>query len=144
MGSDQVSSAASPAGPWKRLSRQAGASTLVSAARVVDTGGSVVVTPDLRNLSEMGYSVCDYQDENGESEGLRAEYYAITRVKSAQRRISVGPRDRKGCDGGKSRTVVFRDCQRQTERLASIRVPSARCRTPLDCVPTTGLAWLCL
>lgn len=107
---------------------------LASAARLVDTGGSVVVTPDMRNLSEIGYSLCDYQDEIGESEGLRAEYYAITHVKSAQRRTSVGPKGREGCGGGKSTTVVFRECQKQVERRAGIRLPAARCRSPLQCV----------
>ncbi|XP_075548112.1 AMP deaminase isoform X3 [Dermacentor variabilis] len=132
MGSDQVSTTVSPPGSWSKLCRQAGAPMLVSAARVIDTGGSVVVTPDLRNLSEIGYTLCDYQDENGESEGLRAEYYAITHVKSAQRRTSVGPKGREGCDGGKSTTVLFRDNQKQVERLAGIRMPHSRSRSPLQ------------
>ncbi|KAH7945946.1 hypothetical protein HPB49_017739 [Dermacentor silvarum] len=129
-GSDQVSTAVSPAASWSKLCR--GAPMLASAARLVDTGGSVVVTPDMRNLSEIGYSLCDYQDEIGESEGLRAEYYAITHVKSAQRRTSVGPKGREGCGGGKSTTVVFRECQKQVERRAGIRMPAARCRSPLQ------------
>ncbi|KAL3202827.1 hypothetical protein MRX96_001196 [Rhipicephalus microplus] len=127
MGSDQVSSAPTPAeGPWKRLSRQANAPTLVAAARVVDSGGSVVVTPNMRNLAEIGYSLCDYQDDNGESEALRAKYYAVTHVRSAVRSTSVGPLARKGC--AKSRTELFRDCQKQTERLAGIHLPFARLR----------------
>ncbi|XP_065304990.1 AMP deaminase 2 isoform X6 [Dermacentor albipictus] len=132
MGSDQVSTTVSPPGSWRKLCRQAGAPMLVSAARVVDSGGSVVVTPDLRNLSEISCTLCDYQDENGESEGLRAEYYAITHVKSAQRRTSVGPQGRKGCDGGKSTTVLFRDNQKQVERYAGIRLPHPRSRSSLQ------------
>ncbi|XP_075748782.1 AMP deaminase isoform X11 [Rhipicephalus microplus] len=131
MGSDQVSSAPTPAeGPWKRLSRQANAPTLVAAARVVDSGGSVVVTPNMRNLAEIGYSLCDYQDDNGESEALRAKYYAVTHVRSAVRSTSVGPLVRKGC--AKSRTELFRDCQKQTERLAGIHLPFARAQKELE------------
>lgn len=142
MGSDQVSTTPTPAeGSWMMLSRQANAPTLVSAARVVDSGGSVVVTPNLRNLSAIGYSLCDYQDDNGESEGLRAEYYAVTHVRSAVKSTSVGPKNRKGCDGGKSTTELYRDCQKQTERLAGIRLPSARCGSPRECVSTSGLVW---
>lgn len=67
----------------------------------------------------LGRSSYDYQDDNGESEALRAEYYAITRVKSAQRSTTVGTK------GGKS-TVLFWDSQKNSERRAKVNMPDRR------------------
>lgn len=120
-GTDHVSSDS-----WKKGGWQPALPLLVASSQLVDSsggGGSAVVTPDLRNLSEMGFALCDYQDENGESEAMRAEYYAITRVRSAKRRVTVGPGDRGG--RGKS-SVLFRDCQRVIERQAALHPASAR------------------
>ncbi|XP_077524435.1 AMP deaminase isoform X5 [Amblyomma americanum] len=112
--------------PWKKGGRQPAPPLLVATTHFVDTGGSVVVTPDLRSLSEMGLGLCDYQDENGESEAMRAEYYAITHVRSAQRRISVGPK------GRDKSTVLFRDTQRVTERQAALHAQSSRAQKELE------------
>ncbi|KAH7943818.1 hypothetical protein HPB52_011836 [Rhipicephalus sanguineus] len=71
-------------------------STLILAARVVVTGGRMGVTPHLRNLSQIGYFMCEHHDEDRILEILHAEYIVIKHVKNALHAIRVGPKDGKG------------------------------------------------
>lgn len=85
-----------------------------------DDGGSVL-TPERRchDSPLLSRSSLDYQDDNGESEAMRAEYYAITHVKSARRSTTVGSK------GGKSK-VLFWDSQREADRRAKVNMHDAR------------------
>ncbi|KAH7939609.1 hypothetical protein HPB52_014919 [Rhipicephalus sanguineus] len=111
-------------------------STLILAARVVVIGGRMRVTPHLRNLSQMGYFMCEHHDEDRILEILHAEYIVIKHVKNALHAISVGPKDGKGCDSRKSMTAVNKHCRKQSERRAGIRALSAYCESPPKSVST--------
>ncbi|KAH7932013.1 hypothetical protein HPB52_025017 [Rhipicephalus sanguineus] len=119
------------AGRWKRVRRQASMSMILLAARVVGIGGSMVVTPDFGNLSQIGCFFCEHHDEDRVFEIFHAEYITMKHVKNALHPIRVGPKDGKGCDSRKSMTAVHRHCRKQSERLAEIRVLSADCKSPL-------------
>ncbi|KAH7935336.1 hypothetical protein HPB52_006416 [Rhipicephalus sanguineus] len=113
-------------------------STLILAARVVVIGGRMGVTPHLRNLSQIGYFLCEHHDEDRIFEILHAEYIVIKHVKDALNAIRVGPKDGKGCDSRKPMTAVNRHCRNQSERLAGIRVLSADCKSPLKNLTEPG------
>lgn len=85
-----------------------------------DDSGSLL-SPERRfhDSPLLSRSTFDYQDDNGESEAMRAEYYAITRVKSAKRSTTVGSK------GGKSK-VLFWDMQREADRRAKVNTQDAR------------------
>ncbi|KAH7939337.1 hypothetical protein HPB52_011168 [Rhipicephalus sanguineus] len=70
-------------------------SMLILAARVVVIGGRMGVTPHLRNLSQIGYFMCEHHDEDRILEILHAEYIVIKHVKNALHAIRVGPKDGK-------------------------------------------------
>ncbi|KAH7951025.1 hypothetical protein HPB52_004408 [Rhipicephalus sanguineus] len=84
------------AGRWKRVRRQASLSMLVLAARVVIIGGSMVVTPDFGNLSQIGCFLCEHHDEDRVFEIFHAEYITMKHVKNALLPIRVGLKDGKG------------------------------------------------
>ncbi|KAH7968857.1 hypothetical protein HPB52_011954 [Rhipicephalus sanguineus] len=76
--------------------RKARISTLILDARVVVIGGRIGVTPHLRNLSQIGYFLCEHHDEDRILEILHAEYIFIKHVKNALHAMRVGPKDGKG------------------------------------------------
>ncbi|KAH7963733.1 hypothetical protein HPB52_022471 [Rhipicephalus sanguineus] len=78
-------------------------STYFLLARVVVIGGSMVVSPDFRNMSQSGYFLCDHPDEDRAFEILHAEYNGVKHAKNALRPIRVGPKHaHKECKGRKS------------------------------------------
>ncbi|KAH7948229.1 hypothetical protein HPB52_019598 [Rhipicephalus sanguineus] len=121
---------------WKRVRRQARMSTLILDARVVVIGGRIGVTPHLRNLSQIGYFLCEHHDEDRILEILHTEYILIKHVKNALHAIRVGPKDGKGCDSRRSMTAVNRHYRKQSERRAGVRALSADFERPLKSVST--------
>ncbi|KAH7944473.1 hypothetical protein HPB52_019956 [Rhipicephalus sanguineus] len=116
-------------------------STLILAARVVVTGGRMGVTPHLRNLSQIGYFMCEHHDEDRILEILHAEYIVIKHVKNALHAIRVGPKDGKGCDSRKSMTAVKKHCRKQSKRRAGIHALSTDCESPPKSVSTAQHRW---
>ncbi|KAH7963247.1 hypothetical protein HPB52_020256 [Rhipicephalus sanguineus] len=76
--------------------RKASMSTLILAAHVVIIGDRMGVTPHLRNLSQIGYFMCEHHDEDSILEILHAEYIVIKHVKNDLHAIRVGLKDGKG------------------------------------------------
>ncbi|KAH7981608.1 hypothetical protein HPB52_000212 [Rhipicephalus sanguineus] len=104
--------------------------------------GSRVVTPDSRNLSQTGHFLCDYHDEDRVLEISHADYFAIKYAKNALRPLNGGSKDGKRCNRCKSTAVVHTHCRKLIEWRAPIRVPSAKCKSPLDLYKFTD-PWNC-
>ncbi|KAH7940360.1 hypothetical protein HPB52_023547 [Rhipicephalus sanguineus] len=94
------------AGSWKRVGRLASMSTLVLAMRVVVIGGSMVVTPDLRDFSQTGYFLCDHHDEDRVFEILHAKYITIKHVNDTLHPIKSVPRTGRGATSANERAAV--------------------------------------